>query len=140
LALCFAERAGARCRLAPADRGDRAPGRGGIGGCNAVGLRGQHPVPRLLSQARLGAGRRRAHPGGVRGAGASADSTGKARMTTVTALRVHRLPTPLVRPFTTAVRTATSIDVVLVEARSSDGLSGWGEAPASWRVTGESPE
>ncbi|MEX1077972.1 MAG: dipeptide epimerase [Homoserinimonas sp.] len=61
-------------------------------------------------------------------------------MSTVAELRVHRVSSPLVRPFTTAVRTATSIDVVLVEARSSDGFSGWGEAPASWRVTGESPE
>lgn len=61
-------------------------------------------------------------------------------MTSVAELRVHRVTCPLLRPFTTAVRTTSSIDVVLVEARSSDGRSGWGEAPASWRVTGESPE
>jgi len=36
------------------------------------------------------------------------------------------------------VRRATAIDIVLVEARDSDGRSGWGEAPTSWRVTGES--
>lgn len=61
-------------------------------------------------------------------------------MTTLTELRVHRLPTPLLRPFVTAVRRADAIDVVLVEAVDSDGRSGWGEAPTSWLVTGESPE
>lgn len=61
-------------------------------------------------------------------------------MSTIAELRVHRVTSPLVRPFTTAVRTASSIEVVLVEAVSADGRSGWGEAPASWRVTGESPE
>jgi L-alanine-DL-glutamate epimerase-like enolase superfamily enzyme len=61
-------------------------------------------------------------------------------VSTVVELRVHQVSSPLVRPFTTAVRTATAIQVVLVEARSADGRSGWGEAPASWRVTGESPE
>lgn len=61
-------------------------------------------------------------------------------MTTLAELRVHRVPTPLLRPFITAVRRADAIDVVLVEAIDSDGRSGWGEAPTSWRVTGESPE
>jgi L-alanine-DL-glutamate epimerase-like enolase superfamily enzyme len=40
----------------------------------------------------------------------------------------------------TAIRTAYSIDALLVEVRDSDGRSGWGEAPTSWRVTGESVE
>ena len=57
---------------------------------------------------------------------------------TIESLTVHHRRIPLVRPFVTAVRTATAIDVVLVEARDSDGRSGWGEAPTSWRVTGES--
>ncbi len=51
---------------------------------------------------------------------------------------MHHRQIDLVRPFITAVRRATAIDVVLVEARDSDGRSGWGEAPTSWRVTGES--
>lgn len=46
---------------------------------------------------------------------------------------------PLVRPFVTAIRTATFIDAVVVRVRDSDGRVGWGEAPTSWRVTGESP-
>lgn len=44
----------------------------------------------------------------------------------------------MTRPFVTAVRTAHSLDVIVIEVRDSDGNSGWGEAPTSWRVTGES--
>ncbi len=61
-------------------------------------------------------------------------------MTRLAELRVHRVPSPLVRPFVTAIRRADEIDVMLVEAVDVDGRSGWGEAPTSWRVTGESPE
>ena len=56
----------------------------------------------------------------------------------IKSLGVHHRRIALVRPFVTAVRSATAIDVMLVEARDSDGRSGWGEAPTSWRVTGES--
>jgi L-Ala-D/L-Glu epimerase len=35
---------------------------------------------------------------------------------------------------------AHSIEALLVEVLDSDGRSGWGEAPTSWRVTGESVE
>jgi L-alanine-DL-glutamate epimerase-like enolase superfamily enzyme len=59
-------------------------------------------------------------------------------VTTIAQVRLHRTTVPLVRPFVTAVRTATEIDVLLVEVIDSDGRSGWGEAPTSWRVTGES--
>jgi L-alanine-DL-glutamate epimerase-like enolase superfamily enzyme len=54
-------------------------------------------------------------------------------------LRVHTVRVPLLRPFVTAVRRAEDIDAVLVEVVDSDGRHGWGEAAASWRVTGESP-
>ena len=54
-------------------------------------------------------------------------------------LKVHTARVPLVRPFVTAVRRADWIDAVLVEVVDIEGRSGWGEAPASWRVTGESP-
>ncbi len=53
---------------------------------------------------------------------------------------LHQRTVPLKRPFVTAVRTAHTIDVVVVEVRDSDGRSGWGEAPTSWRVTGEGVE
>ncbi|MGA0568501.1 mandelate racemase/muconate lactonizing enzyme family protein [Rathayibacter sp. KR2-224] len=60
-------------------------------------------------------------------------------MISVAEVRLHRTTVPLVRPFVTAVRTATEIEALLVEVVDSDGRSGWGEAPTSWRVTGESP-
>ncbi|WP_285726984.1 mandelate racemase/muconate lactonizing enzyme family protein [Psychromicrobium xiongbiense] len=53
-------------------------------------------------------------------------------------LVVHTVRVPLRRPFVTAVRRATELEVCLVEARDADGRSGWGEAACSWRVTGES--
>jgi len=52
-------------------------------------------------------------------------------------LTTHLISVPLHTPFITALRTATHADSLLVEL--SDGsLSGWGEAPQVWKVTGES--
>lgn len=53
---------------------------------------------------------------------------------------VHRRLVPLRRPFVTAVRRADAVDALLVNVLDTDGRSGWGEAPVSWRVTGESHE
>lgn len=61
-------------------------------------------------------------------------------MSVVERIRVLRVPSPLVRPFVTAVRRTDHLDVVLVELIDAEGRSGWGEAAASWRVTGESPQ
>ncbi|QYG12610.1 enolase C-terminal domain-like protein [Microbacterium sp. PAMC22086] len=61
-------------------------------------------------------------------------------MSAVMRLRVLRVPSPLVRPFITAVRQTDHLDVVLVEATDADGRRGYGEAATSWRVTGESPQ
>jgi L-Ala-D/L-Glu epimerase len=58
----------------------------------------------------------------------------------IESVTIHRRSIPLTRPFVTAVRTAHSLDALMVEVRDSDGRSGWGEAPTSWRVTGESLE
>lgn len=55
-------------------------------------------------------------------------------------IRVLGVPSPLVRPFVTAVRRTDHLDVVLVEATDADGRRGYGEAATSWRVTGESPQ
>lgn len=60
-------------------------------------------------------------------------------MAAIADVRLHSRRVPLVRPFVTAVRTATAIDALIVEVVDDDGRSGWGEAPTSWRVTGESP-
>ena len=61
-------------------------------------------------------------------------------MAHVSSVHVHRVSTKLLRPFVTAVRRADALDSIVVEVRDSDGRSGWGEAPTSWRVTGESVE
>ena len=48
-------------------------------------------------------------------------------------IRLHRLNIPLVRPFRTSFGTETVRDVILVEAISSAGTSGWGECVTmSW--------
>ncbi|MGD8193057.1 dipeptide epimerase [Herbiconiux sp. P18] len=60
-------------------------------------------------------------------------------MSTIDRVVVHHVTVPLRRPFVTAVRRATTLHTVLVQLVDSDGRSGWGEAPVSWRVTGESP-
>jgi len=52
---------------------------------------------------------------------------------TIDQFRIHRLNIPLVRPFRTSFGTETVRDVILVEAVSSDGVSGWGECVTmSW--------
>ncbi len=45
-------------------------------------------------------------------------------------IRLHRIEVPLVRPFRTSFGTETMRDLILVQARTSDGLSGWGECVA----------
>ena len=59
-------------------------------------------------------------------------------MARIEAIELHHRLLVMRRPFVTAVRTAYSMDAVFVEVRDSDGRRGWGEAPTSWRVTGES--
>lgn len=52
---------------------------------------------------------------------------------TIDRFRLHRLAIPLVRPFRTSFGTETVRDVILVEAISTDGMSGWGECVTmSW--------
>jgi L-alanine-DL-glutamate epimerase-like enolase superfamily enzyme len=41
-------------------------------------------------------------------------------------------------PFVTALRSTSTVESLLVEIVDADGVSGWGEAPQVWRVTGES--
>ena len=61
-------------------------------------------------------------------------------MSAIARIRVLRVPSPLVRPFITAVRRTDHLDVVLVEVTDAEGRRGFGEAATSWRVTGESPQ
>jgi len=49
-----------------------------------------------------------------------------------------RLTVPLHSPFVTALRRTTTTDTVVVRLTDTDGVTGWGEAPQVWQVTGES--
>jgi o-succinylbenzoate synthase len=60
---------------------------------------------------------------------------GVTRIERVTATRVT---TPLHTPFVTALRSTTTTDTVVVRVTDTDGVTGWGEAPQVWQVTGES--
>jgi o-succinylbenzoate synthase len=59
-------------------------------------------------------------------------------VTTIAAIRCHRVMAPLHTPFVTALRTTSTATSLLVEVVDSDGAGGWGEAPQVWQVTGES--
>ncbi len=41
-------------------------------------------------------------------------------------------------PFVTALRRTETTDTVVVRVTDDDGITGWGEAPQAWQVTGES--
>ena len=59
-------------------------------------------------------------------------------MTTIDTVTATRVTTPLHTPFVTALRRTTTTDTVVVRVTDSDGVTGWGEAPQVWQVTGES--
>ena len=56
----------------------------------------------------------------------------------IATLACHPVRLPLATPFVTAQRVATHAEAVLVRAVDDDGVTGWGEAVTTWRVTGES--
>ncbi len=49
-----------------------------------------------------------------------------------------QLSVPLHTPFVTALRRTGTTDTVVVRVTDDDGITGWGEAPQVWQVTGES--
>lgn len=59
-------------------------------------------------------------------------------MTRIERVTATRVTTPLHTPFATALRRTTTTDTVVVRITDSDGVTGWGEAPQVWQVTGES--
>jgi len=59
-------------------------------------------------------------------------------VTIITDVRCHRLAAALHTPFVTALRTTHTLETLVVELATDDGLQGFGEAPQVWRVTGES--
>ena len=60
------------------------------------------------------------------------------RVSRIESVTTTRLTTPLHTPFVTALRRTTTTDTVVVRVVDSDGVTGWGEAPQVWQVTGES--
>jgi L-Ala-D/L-Glu epimerase / N-acetyl-D-glutamate racemase len=57
---------------------------------------------------------------------------------TITDVRCSRIVAPLHTPFVTALRSTVTLETLVVEIETADGLRGFGEAPQVWRVTGES--
>jgi L-alanine-DL-glutamate epimerase-like enolase superfamily enzyme len=53
-------------------------------------------------------------------------------------VRAHQVSAALHTPFVTALRTATTVETLIVEILDEDGRSGFGEAPQVWQVTGAS--
>ncbi|HET6627229.1 MAG TPA: dipeptide epimerase [Nocardioidaceae bacterium] len=59
-------------------------------------------------------------------------------MSTIETVTCERLSVPLHTPFVTALRRTTTTETVVVRVTDADGVTGWGEAPQVWQVTGES--
>ena len=55
----------------------------------------------------------------------------------VSRLVIGDVSVPLLRPFKTVLRTVTSIDDTLIRLETDTGLVGWGEAPATPVITGD---
>jgi len=58
-------------------------------------------------------------------------------------MKIHRITArrqsvPLIKPFKTALRTVTHAESVIVRMEADDGRVGWGEAPATVVITGDS--
>ena len=59
-------------------------------------------------------------------------------MSAIESVTCTRLSAPLHTPFVTALRSTTTVETLLVRITDTDGVTGWGEAPQVWQVTGES--
>ncbi|MBO6157968.1 MAG: dipeptide epimerase [Firmicutes bacterium] len=52
-------------------------------------------------------------------------------------IRISRIQIPLVTPFKTSLRTADQVDDILVRVETDEGLAGYGEAPPTAVITGD---
>lgn len=59
-------------------------------------------------------------------------------MSKIETVRCDQLSVALHTPFVTSLRRTTTADTIVVRVTDSDGVTGWGEAPQVWQVTGES--
>ena len=55
----------------------------------------------------------------------------------ITAIRIGQISVPLRTPFKTAIRTAYSVEDVIVEVHTDTGIVGYGEAPPTGLITGD---
>lgn len=55
----------------------------------------------------------------------------------ITKIRLGRISVPLRVPFKTAVRSVSSVEDVIVEIHTDTGAIGYGEAPPTGAVTGD---
>lgn len=55
----------------------------------------------------------------------------------ITAVRLGKISVPLRTPFKTALRTVSSVEDVIVEIHTDDGRIGYGEAPPTGAITGD---
>ena len=55
----------------------------------------------------------------------------------ITDIKIGEISVPLITPFKTALRTARSVDDVVVEVRTDDGRTGFGEAAPTGVITGD---
>lgn len=56
----------------------------------------------------------------------------------ITKIETFRVAVPLIKPFKTALRTVTIADSVYVKITCENGIVGWGEAPPTLVITGDS--
>ena len=55
----------------------------------------------------------------------------------ITAIELGLLSVPLKTPFKTALRSVDNVEDVIVQIRTDDGATGWGGAPATAVITGD---
>lgn len=59
-------------------------------------------------------------------------------MLNITKVETFKMAIPLIKPFKTALRTVTVADTIIVKLSCEDEIVGWGEAPPTHVITGES--
>jgi L-Ala-D/L-Glu epimerase len=52
-------------------------------------------------------------------------------------IETYRVAVPLIKPFKTALRTVETAESVVVKVICDNGITGWGEAPPTYVITGE---
>lgn len=53
-------------------------------------------------------------------------------------IETHRMAVPLIKPFKTALRTVKTAETLVVKITCDNGIVGWGEAPPTVVITGDS--